>query len=152
MPKPRTHSKPKRVAAPPARLPTKAEILDFIREAGEKVGKREIARAFNIKGQDRIELKRLLAEMSREGLIAGNRREMRKKGGLPPAFAVLEIVARDDDGELIAEPLSWDTDARATVPRTHRLARSLTCPRPGGPRHRRSRPRPHRAARDRRRG
>ena len=37
--------------------------------AGAKAGKREIARAFCIKGGDRIALKSLLAEMAEEGLL-----------------------------------------------------------------------------------
>jgi ribonuclease R len=89
-----------------SRLPTKDEIVRLLAESEGKVGKREIARAFNVKGDDRIELKRLIAEMSREGAIAGNRKAMKKRGGLPPV-SVLEIVARDADGELIAEPPSW---------------------------------------------
>ena len=87
-------------------LPTREEILAFLAEADGKVGKREIARAFNVRGDDRTELKRLLAEMSREGKLAGNRKALKKRGGLPPV-AVLEIVARDADGELIAEPAAW---------------------------------------------
>ncbi len=92
-----------------SRMPTKEEIVRFLAETEGKVGKREIARAFNVRGDDRIELKRLLAEMSREGAIAGNRKEMKKRGGLPPT-AVLEIVGRDADGELIAEPVTWNED------------------------------------------
>lgn len=88
-------------------LPTKGEILDFIKGAQEKVGKREIARAFGIKGSARIELKRLLAELSREGAITGLRKEVRARGALPPV-SVLEIVGRDEDGDLFAEPVVWD--------------------------------------------
>ncbi len=62
--------------APPA-LPTREDILAFIareREAlGEKtpskIGKREIARAFGIRGSDKIGLKRVLKELEEEGAI-----------------------------------------------------------------------------------
>jgi ribonuclease R len=90
-------------------LPSKDELLSFIQGATEKVGKREIARAFNIKGNDRVQLKRMLAELAEEGRLAGNRKAFRRKGGLPPV-AVLEIVARDDDGELLAEPVTWSDE------------------------------------------
>ena len=43
-------------------LPSKAEILAFVQEASQRVGKREIARAFHVTGADRIHLKRLLRE------------------------------------------------------------------------------------------
>ena len=90
-----------------AGLPSKQDILDYLRTAPPKAGKREIARAFAIKGGDRIALKTLLAEMADEGLLAGNRKGFKERGHLPPV-AVLEIVARDADGELIAEPVVWD--------------------------------------------
>ncbi len=100
-------SKKPKASAANRSLPTREEILRFMAEADGKVGKRELARAFGVRGDDRTELKRLLAEMSREGAIAGNRKMMKRRGGLPPV-AVLEVVARDDEGELIAEPATWN--------------------------------------------
>jgi ribonuclease R len=98
--------KPKEARREPG-LPSKQDVLDYLRSAGTKAGKREIARAFAVKGGDRIALKGLLAEMAEEGLLAGNRKGFKERGGLPPV-AVLEIVARDADGELIGEPVAWD--------------------------------------------
>ena len=106
---PRPHSPRPQAARPERGLPTKDAIAKFVSEAGEKVGKREIARAFGIRGDDRIGLKKLLAEMSRDGLLVGNRKAMKKRGGLAPV-AVLDIVGRDDDGELLAEPATWTED------------------------------------------
>jgi ribonuclease R len=89
-------------------LPTKDAILDFIKSASEgksqarQLGKREIARAFSVKGGDRVALKQLLAEMTEDGLLSGNRKGFQQPGTLPPV-AVLEVVARDADGELAAE-------------------------------------------------
>ena len=101
--------KPKPAKAPPDRdsLPSREQILDFVQNADGKVGKREIARAFSIKGGARIALKRLLAEMADEGLLAGERKKLRKRGSLPPV-TVIEVKGRDDDGDLIAEPAVWD--------------------------------------------
>jgi ribonuclease R len=94
------------------RMPSKDEIVAFIRDAGSqsdgsKVGKREIARAFGITGTDRVELKRLLAELGHDGVLAGTRKEFRERGQLPPV-GVIEIIARDDGGDLIGEPIQWD--------------------------------------------
>jgi ribonuclease R len=89
-------------------LPTKQAILDFLKTSqGRNLGKREIARAFSIKGGDRVALKQLLAEMADEGLLEGNRKGFKEPGALPPV-AVLEIVARDEEGELIAEAASGE--------------------------------------------
>ena len=90
-------------------LPSKEQILAFIDGAQEKVGKREIAKAFGIKGGDRIGLKTLLAEMTSEGALVGNRKTLKQKGKLP-TVGMLEVIDRDDDGDLIAEPVDWDPD------------------------------------------
>ena len=88
-------------------LPTKDEILEFIQNARVTPGKRELSRAFSVKGSDRVALKRLLIEMADDGLLSGNRKGFKERGKMPPV-AVLEIVARDTDGELIGEPAVWD--------------------------------------------
>jgi len=89
------------------KLPDKNEILEFIRDAPGKVGKREIARAFGIKGAARLDLNRLLASLTSAGTLSGNRKGLHKRGGLPPV-AVLEVTGRDSDGDLIAVPLVWE--------------------------------------------
>jgi ribonuclease R len=103
-------------------LPSREEILTFLRESDGKAGKREIARAFNIKGDARTALKRRLAEMSAEGLLSGTRKDLHEAGKLPPV-TVLEITGRDEDGDLIARPAVWK-DADGEPPKvlvlTHR--------------------------------
>jgi ribonuclease R len=109
--------KPKKAApkkkSPPARsagrLPSKQEILDFLEQSAAQAGKREIARAFGVKGADRITLKALLRDMAEEGLIAGSRRKLTRPGTLPPV-TVVEIFSRDPDGEFIARPATWDEE------------------------------------------
>jgi ribonuclease R len=88
------------------KLPSRQEILDFLSTASGETGKREIARAFGIKGGDRIALKALLRDMTDDGMIAGSRRKLSRPGTLPPV-TVLEITARDADGEFVARPAVW---------------------------------------------
>jgi len=90
-----------------SKLPSKQQILDFLATATGEAGKREIARAFGVKGSDRIALKALLRDMADDGLIAGSRRKLSRPDVLPPV-TVIEIVSRDADGEFIARPASWD--------------------------------------------
>ena len=87
-------------------LPSREEILTFLRESESTAGKRDIARAFNIKGPARTGLKRLLSEMADEGLLAGTKKSFREPGALPPV-TVIEVTGRDDDGDLIARPAVW---------------------------------------------
>ncbi|MBJ3777655.1 ribonuclease R [Acuticoccus mangrovi] len=90
-------------------VPTREEILRFVAESPGRVGKREIARAFNVKGDDRVELKTLLAEMADEGLLAKSGKRLRKPGELP-RVTLLAVTGRTADGDLVAEPTSWDED------------------------------------------
>ena len=90
-------------------LPSKQEILDFLQGSSVEAGKREIARAFGIKGGDRIALKELLRDMADDGLIAGSRRKFQRPGVLP-SVTVLEIVERDSYGDFIARPANWSEE------------------------------------------
>ncbi len=91
-------------------LPTRDEILRFVAETPGRVGKREIARAFNVKGDRRIGLKSLLAEMADEGLLAKAGKRLQKAGELP-RVSLLQVVGRSPDGDMVAEPTSWDEDS-----------------------------------------
>ncbi|MGB5947956.1 MAG: ribonuclease R [Parvibaculum sp.] len=94
-------------------LPSREQILEFISSATGPVGKREIARAFGIKGADRIPLKQMLKEMAEEGLLAKREgRRLHRAGELPPV-TVIEITHSDTDGELIARPVDWTGEGAA---------------------------------------
>ncbi len=111
-PIPRVSPLAKRYSPPSdhAALPSREAVLAFIAEATTKVGKREIAKAFGLKGADKVELKRMLAELKDEGAVEKDRAGLRKAGRLPPVL-VADIDARDRDGELLARPAQWDPEA-----------------------------------------
>jgi ribonuclease R len=88
-------------------LPTKAEILVWIAEHPTQTAKRDIARAFGVKGAARVDLKRMLREMEAEGKLARRRSSYRDTDKLPPV-SVLEISGPDADGDLLARPLEWN--------------------------------------------
>ena len=46
-----------------APFPNMDDLIAFLNENGGKAGKREIARAFHIKGDDKIKLKHMLKEL-----------------------------------------------------------------------------------------
>ncbi len=89
-----------------SRIPSKAEILAWISENPTKTAKRDIAKAFGIKGAARIDLKRLLKELQDEGKLTKRRSSYRDAEELPPV-SVLEVVGADADGDLFARPLEW---------------------------------------------
>jgi ribonuclease R len=91
-------------------LPSRKQILDFISASEQPAGKREIARAFGLRGDAKIGLKRLLNDMADEGLIeTGKGRAFNKMGGVP-RVTVLKIVEADDSGSVWAQPEHWDAD------------------------------------------
>ena len=89
-----------------SQIPTKAEILDWIASNPTLNSKRDIAKAFGIKGAARIDLKRLLKELEAEGHLEKRRRSYRDPDRLPPV-SVLQVNAPDSDGDLFAKPLEW---------------------------------------------
>jgi ribonuclease R len=95
------------------KLPSREDILAFLareREASAgKIGKREIARAFGIKGADRITLKHMLKELETDGAIERRRKSLHRPGTLP-TVVLADITGRDSDGELIAVPAEWDAE------------------------------------------
>ncbi len=92
-----------------AQIPSKAEILNWIAENPTQTGKRDIARAFGLKGADRVDLKRLLKELEAEGHLEKRKKTYRDPESLPPV-SVCEVVGPDADGDLIARPMEWRGD------------------------------------------
>ncbi|MEM0978544.1 MAG: ribonuclease R [Pseudomonadota bacterium] len=85
------------------KIPSKQALIDWITDNPSLASKRDIAKAFGIKGTDRIELKRLLKELSVEGHLSKQKRSYAKPGELPPV-AVLRVNGRDHDGDLWLRP------------------------------------------------
>ena len=91
-------------------LPSREQILEFL-AANPKAGKREIGRAFQVKGSAKIDLKALLKEMAEEGVVEKRGKRIVKVGTLPPV-TVIDIVARDrQDTTRAASPLMRAEDA-----------------------------------------
>jgi ribonuclease R len=87
-------------------LPSREAILAFVAEAQTPVGKREIARAFGLKGEAKAELKALLQAMEEEGALAHGRGRQLHRAGHLPRVAVLKVVS--GGARPIAEPELWD--------------------------------------------
>ncbi len=94
--------------------PSRQDILDFVAENPDKANKREIARAFGIKGAARIELKATLRALEAEGLLQKKARRFRQPGTLPPV-TVVEALAPDDQGDLFLRPMEWDGEGDAPL-------------------------------------
>jgi ribonuclease R len=87
------------------RVPTKDEILEWISAHPTETSKRDIAKAFGIKGAARIDLKRMLKELEEDGQLEKRRKTYRDPDRLPPVSVLM--VTPDADGDLFARPLEW---------------------------------------------
>ncbi|MDB5714682.1 MAG: rnr [Sphingomonadales bacterium] len=103
-------------------LPTRDQILNFITTTETAAGKREIARAFGLKGSEKIALKALLKDMADEGLIdSAPGRAFHKMGGLPKV-TVFRVVDIEGD-TVLSVPENWQADG-VVPPRVRVIERS----------------------------
>ncbi|MET3521697.1 ribonuclease R [Mesorhizobium abyssinicae] len=109
--------------------PSREEILRYIAENPDRSGKREIAKAFALRGDDRIWLKDLLRDLQDEGLLTRERKRLTRAGALPHV-AVLDIFGRDGDGVLLAHP-SENSGAGSPPVVSIRISRGSNGPAPG---------------------
>ena len=105
-------------------LPSKDQIRQWITDNPTLASKRDIAKAFNVKGDARIELKRLLKDLELEGAVSKRKRSYRDSGALPPV-CILRALGPDAAGDLFAVPAEWQGEEDAP--------RVLVLARPGDP-------------------
>lgn len=105
-------------------LPSKDQIRQWLSDNPGLSSKRDIAKAFGLKGDQRADLRRLLRELEEEGTVTKSARRFRPKGELPPV-ALLKVLKPDDAGDLFAEPMEEGVDKDA--------GRILIVPKKGDP-------------------
>jgi ribonuclease R len=98
----------------------------------KKFGKREIAKAFGIKGQARIALKALLKELETEGKVSRRGKSLVEPGTLP-STVIATITGKDRDGDLIAKPHDWDEPSSGRPPRLLIASKRSTQRKESGP-------------------
>lgn len=97
-----------------SKIPSKSEILDWIEQNPTLTAKRDIAKAFGIKGAARIDLKRVLKELEAEGHLEKRKRSYQDPDRLPPV-SVLLVTGPDKDGDLFAKPMEWHGEGNEPV-------------------------------------
>ena len=83
--------------------PSRETLLQFITDNPDRSGRRDLAKAFGLKNDDRIWLKDMLRELEDDGLLESRRKRFAAPGALP-SMALLDIFSRDPDGGLLARP------------------------------------------------
>jgi len=101
---------PRRSPPSDSPLPTREQLRAFIAASPGRVGKREIAREFNIPPHLKHELRMLLSDLAEQGAIApAGHKRFTPPGRLPEA-TVVRITGTDPEGEPIARPIDWPHD------------------------------------------
>ena len=88
-------------------LPTSEQILEALANDKTLKSRRDLAKAFNIKGALRVPFKQLLREMKQQGLLTGSAKLTRKTNDLP-AVTLVDIPSDADPENMIAYPVKWD--------------------------------------------
>ena len=86
------------------------QILTLVREKPDRLGRKELARALKIKGDDRRELRAMLRDMVDDGtLIYSKKKTYRETGDLPNVL-IVRVTGIDDFGDMIGIPDRWEGD------------------------------------------
>jgi ribonuclease R len=90
-----------------SKLPSEAELIDFLRHSPGVSGKRDVARAFGLKGSAKIALKQMLKDLAQRNVLKHAGKRLVTQGNLPP-ISTIDVVGQDDDGDLYGIPTEWD--------------------------------------------
>jgi len=85
----------------------KARVLELLAAGANK---RDLAKKLGLKGSDRILLKRILKELQAEGAIEGSPKKGFTRRGELPETGLIEVSGLDEDGEVLARPLNWESN------------------------------------------
>lgn len=97
--------------------PDKTALLRFIADSPRPLSKRQIVQAFDIKGDDRRDIKGMLRELMEEGSIVKlPGQEYAVPKGLP-SVAVVEVYEIDIDGDVFARPTEWNAEIQGEPPK-----------------------------------
>ncbi len=100
----------------PSPVDLRKTVLELLADSDKPLTKNQIARHLGVRGDERIALKQLLADLEAEGkLDRGHRRRITvtDRPLAPGHVLVTEIVDIGENGELIAGPLDWPSETPA---------------------------------------
>jgi ribonuclease R len=100
-------------------LPSRDDIVGFIRDSASPVGKRDLARAFRLSADGRAAVAEILEELEEQGAIRRGRGRRYTAGNRLPSVAVLDVVGLDSDGEPV---VALSDDRLTDTPPSIRLA------------------------------
>ncbi len=123
----------KKPAKKPAKsgLPSRADIIAYLKDSDGEVARRDIARAFGVKGEARTDLRKMLKEMDADGSISLKGGKRIERSGVMPPVAPIDVMSVDDDGDLICMPANWRGDDTPPIIRLSASRAAKMKPAPG---------------------
>ncbi|HEX3888533.1 MAG TPA: ribonuclease R [Phenylobacterium sp.] len=94
-------------------MPDRDTLLKYIRDGGE-TDKAALAKAFELKGEERRALRHMLQALQEDGALAKRGRRGFAEVGALPEVGVVDVIERDTDGELLVR-LTKGEDAPLVV-------------------------------------
>lgn len=86
----------------------KTNLLKFIEKSGGHITKREIAKHFDIKGEERRKLNAMLRDLDASGELALKKRKEISSFNAPPKSGIYQAIEIDEHGELWAKQIGDD--------------------------------------------
>jgi ribonuclease R len=112
-------------------LPSREAVKAYLAKAKDKVGLREIARAFEVGPDHKKSLRELVRSLESEGVLErAGPKQFRDANGLPEN-AMVQITGIDRDGEALARPVNWTGQGRPPIIFMHAEARGQAALAPG---------------------
>jgi len=93
------------------------EIYKYIADSDTPQSKRDIVKAFGIKGDDRKILKQYLKTLEEDGRIIRGEKSAYSVPNSLPSVTMIRVTKIDDEGDVFAEPLEWDEAVQGDKPR-----------------------------------
>ncbi len=97
-------------------FPHPDEIYKYIAQSQLPLTKRDLARAFDIKGDGRIRLKEILRGLEETGQITKGAGQTYSVPNALPHITTVIVTHIDIDGDVFAKPLDWNEDTQGKAP------------------------------------
>ena len=91
-------------------FPDMSELTAFLNAQSGSVSKKQLARVFKIKGDDRTLLRRMLKDLQKNGVVEREKSSHSYRilmSGRLPELCQAEITGQDSMGDLLARPYEW---------------------------------------------
>ncbi|MFC2953550.1 ribonuclease R [Marinicaulis aureus] len=112
-------------------LPSKKDIIAYLKDADSEVARRDIARAFGVKGEARADLRRILKELDEEGAINLKGGKRIERADALPSVAPIDVMSVDEDGDLLCMPANWRGETEPPLIRLSARRAAKVKPSPG---------------------